>query len=847
MNKSELIKRWLLLDYEYMAHKLGFSCSNIQVDRELILDTIRYLDSETTMQDDPDQSTVITILALMWEHVDKAEYDLKQFMLKMLSRIGYPTSAIVTDNGYNPNLGQFSSIQSVLDRITLTLQQSQYEVSVGDNTFLLTAFQKQLWEALDNQSILGISAPTSAGKSFAILLKTVNRMLSEPLDIIYIIPTLSLLNQVSEDYNKMLKQCGVNDYFITNSLAVDESKSAHTVYVWTQEKAISALSSDRLNKIQKKTLLIVDEIQNIERMSDEDDVRAKILFDTLQELRYLENINQIVIAGPRIDGISELGNVLFGQKALEINTRCSPVLNLTYSIRKLKRGFSLKQYCGIVDSVYEQRIEKTAGLSNYAGKRITPEFISSLSSIVERLGDCQNIIFSPTSTAARETALALAPKLCTRTIPEIKDLIEYYKQSVHKNYSLCSTLDRGVAYHHGKMPLHVRRTLERAMKEKYISDIVCTTTLMQGVNLPAQNVIIRNPHLYIQRRKGAAELTNYEMANLRGRAGRLLKDFIGRTIVLDENEFESTEGYEQESLFADTRKDISAGYGECFEAHKEEILDAVESQATVNHDMNSFGHLVTYIRQAILRYGTSAKDRMSQTGVSLTREQVAAIILKLKELSVPQEVCLQNRYWDPFVLNDIYEKYSGAVPNHPTDKNAKNQLSDVLKFLRDNESTAPMYERYIPVQYRSGISRHILCDFCIKWASQEPLSKLLADPYYDGDEGAERIESTIRLLQEIISFNIPLLIKPIIEMRSKKSSILSCLQTGAYSQSIRRLIEIGVPRELAIELGHDSRFKKIKISSNENDYDYDVKIKRELESILPKLAYWRQVQLSFLI
>lgn len=47
----------------------------------------------------------------------------------------------------------------------------------------------------------------------------------------------------------------------------------------------------------------------------------------------------------------------------------------------------------------------------------------------------------------------------------------------------------------GKLPMHVRRNLERAISEKRISNVVYTTTLLQGVNLPAQNVFIRNPHL----------------------------------------------------------------------------------------------------------------------------------------------------------------------------------------------------------------------------------------------------------------------------------------------------------------------------------------------------------------
>lgn len=85
---------------------------------------------------------------------------------------------------------------------------------------------------------------------------------------------------------------------------------------------------------------------------------------------------------------------------------------------------------------------------------------------------------------------------------------------------------------------------------------MCTTTLLQGVNLPAQNVFIRNPHLYVKKQKQSSELTNYEMANLRGRAGRLLKDYIGRTFVMDEDEFIDSEGYEQLELFEDVTKEL---------------------------------------------------------------------------------------------------------------------------------------------------------------------------------------------------------------------------------------------------------------------------------------------------
>ena len=195
--------------------------------------------------------------------------------------------------------------------------------------------------------------------------------------------------------------------------------------------------------------------------------------------------------------------------------------------------------------------------------------------------------------------------------------------------------------------------------------------------------------------------------------------------------------------------------------------------------MSNYGYLVTYIRQTVLRYGKNAKQRMEETGIKLTSKQVAAIILKLKSLSVPKQLCLRNRYWDPFVLNDIFLKLKGKVPNIPTERGAQARLSDILKFLRDNDSTSEMYARYIPLQYREGRNRGLLCSMCIKWSSEIPLSELLSDKYFTGEDAPERIENTIRLLQETISFNVSLLIKPVVELCNENSSIVTCLQSGA--------------------------------------------------------------------
>ena len=101
---------------------------------------------------------------------------------------------------------------------------------------------------------------------------------------------------------------------------------------------------------------------------------------------------------------------------------------------------------------------------------------------------------------AREIAIDLNEEGLPTGGPDVASLVDYFKSTVSEDYSLCKTMPNGIAYHHGKMPMHVRRTLEKAIQQKMITNVVCTTTLIQGVNLPAQNIIIRNPHLYIRRK-----------------------------------------------------------------------------------------------------------------------------------------------------------------------------------------------------------------------------------------------------------------------------------------------------------------------------------------------------------
>ena len=70
------------------------------------------------------------------------------------------------------------------------------------------------------------------------------------------------------------------------------------------------------------------------------------------------------------------------------------------------------------------------------------------------------------------------------------------------------------------------------------------------------------------------------------------------------------------------------------------------------------------------------------------------------------------------------------------------------------------------------------------------------------------------------------MLKPIFDIKNPDSSFLSCMQDGAYNKVSRILIEMGVPRECALQLSFS-------LFSNYNTSDKDdLKIESEIRETL---------------
>ena len=834
---DNIARKLLSLEHRTIAKRLGFSeIKPGQLSYDDVCDAVKSLNLLSLEKNESDRNTFVTIAALLWEYAGADYPNLRDVLIHLLSRIGYAPSSIILDKEFR-NSGKYAPLSSIFAQMATGINQQKYEVVIGNQKETLTAYQHSVSNSIRNNKITGVSAPTSAGKSYVLLIEATHALTVNKWDVVYIVPTISLINQVTRDFANYFQRLGVYDVEIFNSYNPDlvKTETPH-VFILTQERAASAFTMSE-KPFNKKTFLIIDEIQNIERISSGDsEMRSKILLDTIYDFRFLDNIEKIVVSGARIHQIDTLCKELLGDDCVDNTTDISPVLNLTYSIKKDKEHYYFKQYCSIIDAPNSVRISNPALIEGHGKKLYNDLYLQYLSNFISNLGDSvQNIIFTPNPATARRTALALTTN-DKPMLNELQSLAEYLRDSVRSNYALAETISKGIAYHHGKLPQHVRKVVEYAISEKYISNVVCTTTLMQGVNMPAQNVIVRNPHLYIKSGVDVAELSSYEMANLRGRAGRLLKDFIGRSFVLDENEFlKSSDEYTQETLFEDSYKELSSSYSSIYNQHSEEIKNAISNKTPASQLPKSYAFIVTHIRQTILRHGKDARNRLDKIGIIVTDNEFASYENSLLGLQVPRAVCLKNRYADPVILNLLY--LDKSLPVLPTDikRGAEAKLSNVLKYLRDTDTFATLYNERIPDRYRKGKNRGVLCGTAIKWAKQTALSEILKAPYYNEPD---KVDEAITLLQNTISYDLPMLLKPIYDAKDIEPTFITFLEAGANMPITRKLIEIGIPRETAIYL-YDNIFGTLQMTSD----DIYSSIITTITNNRDKIPFWVRVQL----
>jgi ATP-dependent DNA helicase HFM1/MER3 len=93
-------------------------------------------------------------------------------------------------------------------------------------------------------------------------------------------------------------------------------------------------------------------------------------------------------------------------------------------------------------------------------------------------------------------------------------------------------LESGLAFHHAGLDQEDRRLVESLFREGLVRVLCATSTLAQGVNLPARLVVVKSTLCYKGSAQGYEEYSRIEMEQMCGRAGRTGLDPQGIVVIM---------------------------------------------------------------------------------------------------------------------------------------------------------------------------------------------------------------------------------------------------------------------------------------------------------------------------
>lgn len=395
-------------------------------------------------------------------------------------------------------------------------------LNTANNLIPLNKFQTKVYESYLTNDSISISAPTSSGKSF-ILERVILKELSDKnvvKNIIYIVPTRALLNQVENEFMSMIKENDLPKVYISTVPQRPEEKELqlNKIFIFTQER----LHWFRIdNPDIEINFLIIDEAQKIE-----DGTRGILLQQKIEELiSSFPNIKVFFSSPSTSNPEILLRDLPETFKKSTVNTEFVSVnQNLIFISSDSLDPYNWKMNLILKEgniSVGDFKIKHRADSDR---KRLT--FITE--SLCDNSGG--NLIYVNGAAEAEKHAQVLFDLLGEEYAyisVNVKNLIELVKKTVHEKYALVKMLQRKIAFHYGSMPLLIKQEIEKLFKSGDIHFIFCTSTLLEGVNLPTKNLFLLNPH---RGRNNPLSMTDFW--NLAGRAGRWGKEFQGNIICI---------------------------------------------------------------------------------------------------------------------------------------------------------------------------------------------------------------------------------------------------------------------------------------------------------------------------
>ncbi len=377
--------------------------------------------------------------------------------------------------------------------------------------------QKEIFDHLEDTTF-SYSGPTSMGKSLIMRMFIKDKICNfYKGNFAIIVPTKALISEIStniinEDLKEELSNKNYKVVTSGNSLFF-KHMDKNFIMVMTPERLLYTLITFPELSID---YLFIDEAHKISAF----DGRSAFYFKVIDMLVQRVHKPHIILASPNIPNPNEYFRALPSEQlenAYYLRTSFSPVSQLKYILDTEKKEFLF----------YNERSKNKNPFEKLFDLNPNDTTSSLIRKLINKDLNKSNIVYCSGRDKAVNLAREYASEIPPLEIQELKDLAKEIRDDIHTDYYLASLVERGVAYHVGYLPQYIRFKIEELYRQRKIKTIFCTPTLIEGVNLPADNLIV------ISCRLGSkGNMNAVEFKNLLGRVGRIEYNLYGNVFII---------------------------------------------------------------------------------------------------------------------------------------------------------------------------------------------------------------------------------------------------------------------------------------------------------------------------
>lgn len=574
-----------------------------------------------------------------------------------------------------------------------------------DNQTLLTNFQYRLYTSLEGEKSLSVSAPTSAGKSFVLNMDLMRRLKSK-VDkcIVYVVPTRALITEVASRVRSAVRAQHLTDVIVRTAPFPLEARyrCCSIVYVLTQERLLSLLKPEHSN--QPITSIFVDEAHEIYKGR-----RGVVLQNAIDLVLQRYPSASILFASPLIKNPGYfLGLFNRLENGYFFTEKVSPVSQnviLVSAVNMKPRLVSITLLAPHADiDVGEFDL----------GIRFRPPIMQRRAAFAFAITkeNESTIVFANGAGDAEELAKELADSFESFTPSEdVKDFISFIRSEIHEEHPLISCLQKGVAFHYGDLPSIVRSGVEGFFKSGEIKFICSTSTLLQGVNLPAKHIVIENPKSGI-----GNPMRRPDFLNLAGRAGRLLKEFQGSVWCL------TPDLWEEKSFVGERLQEIQSAMSKVMEDGGTLIHGLMSGTVKSENDKELAEAGLGRLYHESIEIGVDElRKRYESSGNADNLDETIELVSAMK-ITLPQDLLDTHRALRPDHLQKLYDVFMSAVVIEdyslflPFEVGGKARMQFAVKAICDSFSWG-----------LSDLQFLWYCGVAHKWVTGEPVGKILRE------------------------------------------------------------------------------------------------------------------------